>query len=124
MSKATSNQGARSKGLLLALSLVVPLWAYPLDGGVGNLAAFLSWFAGAAWLLLAMISLVTMTPMKPSLGTTPPAALRWILRWSWFGGIVWVIYHGAFALAALHTAAAIFLWLYIKAQKAVREAEE
>ncbi|MES3674620.1 hypothetical protein QC589_01555 [Halomonas elongata] len=123
MSEVTSHQGEGGKGLLFALSLNVPLWAYPLAGGVGNLAAFLSWGAGVAWLLLTMIALVGVTHMK-SPSRKPPAALRWVLRWSWYAGIVWVVYHGAFALAALHTAVVIFLWILAKAQKAVREAEE
>lgn len=106
----------------ILLPLAVPLWAYPIEGGIGNLAVFVSWLVGVLWLLMAIVGFAGVSQMDLSRRKSP-ALTRWCFKGCWLGGIAWVAYHGAFALAGLHATVFVLLLMTAKELKARRVRE-
>ncbi|MDI5890625.1 hypothetical protein [Halomonas rhizosphaerae] len=83
----------------LALMTHVAIWAYPVaPTGVDNLAGFFAW-AMAILTLIVAVAWIFQPPDES--GWEWPRPIKMVLRVSYWGGQLWLIYHGSFVLAAL-----------------------
>ncbi len=92
---------------------IAALWAYPVvPSGLGNLAAFVAW--GFASLAIVVLLIDLCQPAQEGKYQPTAKPVKWMIRVCVWGGIVWLAYHGAFALAGVVVTgcllAAIAVW--------------
>lgn len=90
-------------------------WLYPItSGGIANLLAFIAWFM-ALVLLFGAIASIFMGAHKSRWKFPKP--IRSLLSLSRWASIVWMVYHGAFALALVLIIASCLYLLAVNASK-------
>lgn len=99
---------SRVSVIIIVLLTHVAIWAYPVaPGGWGNLAAFAAWVMA---IFLAFGALVCLFKGPARSSWDGPWWFNWACRASQWAGLVWLVYHGAFALPALLLISTVVYW--------------
>ncbi|MFI0474661.1 hypothetical protein ACGLWX_18280 [Halomonas sp. HMF6819] len=103
-----TTKGEQLQGRAVTLVGTVSIWLHPVaQGGLGNIASFVAWPYVLMLLLGALLCHSYGFDGVNRLWPRPIGALFLIARW---GGIFWLIYHGALAMPILLVAAGFIFW--------------
>ncbi|MDV6318786.1 hypothetical protein [Chromohalobacter sp. HP20-39] len=115
--KATEKKPTPVWVYVFAYSSYAAIWSHPvIEGGLHNLTAFYLWCCAIIMLVVAIFALCSED--KPSPYKNPPRWLNWVTRVISFGGLIWLIFHGYFALPAILLSAGLVMMIVHQRAKA------